>query len=83
MITLINYGKYSLYIDFLTDTFPFYIDCPVKFDIGHMEETFGKSALSFVDGCYKIDTEMKWVYEDDYVCFKTEDDLIEFKLRFL
>ena len=74
-------------IDFLESNFPFY----KKWKHIYIKENFNKIVNIFgedgffekYNGDFVYFPDSRWTYYFDTVFFKSEDDLIEFKLRFL
>ena len=84
-----SYHKFSFKNDietFLNENYNYNIlytvDTPTKKD--KLIEIFGKDGfVNSVSNGWLYDPEARFTFYGDYVYFNSEDDLIEFKLRFL
>lgn len=76
-------------LDKISEHFPFHIEVPHSFLFSYqnrekIKDVFGEDGF-VKDGSnrWQYYQNRKWTYISNIVYFKTEDDLIEFKMRFL
>lgn len=85
MIEYVNFSDLFAAIDFIKEKFPYEVEYSFENPTtSHLLSVFGDDGFirSFQTN-WIYDSDARWTYYFDIIYFKSEVDLIEFKLRFL
>ena len=78
-------NSYAAVFDYILENYKYSIQYETNMKIENIIEEMGQRGITSVDfySKFEIHSDSRWLYWIGKLYFKTEEDLIEFKLRFL